>query len=893
MRRWMDGLRRLGLLRRRAGLERGLDEEIRFHIDRQTEKHIRAGMVPDEARRQALLRFGGVERARESTRDELRLGTIEDYIRDFRYGWRALRRAPGFTTVATLTLALGIGATTAMFSIVNGVLLRPLPYPEQDRLIEVVHEAPGLGIQELFASPAIYFGYRDHSRTFESVGLWDWDSSPATVSGSGEPQSVPSVEVTHEVLRILGADPILGRTFTADDDRPGSAPTVILSYGYWQRRFGGASPLGQALVVDGIPREVIGVLPQSFRFFEYPAEVVYPLQLERSDATFPSFDGRAIARLRPGITLLDANADVARMIPILMEEFGQPGARWEQAQFGPKLRWLKQSVVGEMSDTLWLLMGTIGLLLLIACANVSNLVLVRTQSRRPELVIRTALGAGWAAVARVIVIESALLGLAGGVAGVAVAYTTLPLLLSLGAADLPDIMAVTIDPTVVLVALATSILATVLFALVPVFQLGMRKLGVADALRGGRRSITEGQEGTRARQLLVVAQVAIALVLLVGCGLMVRSFTMLRQVDPGFREPGTILTFQLTIRTTPEDAADRSGAPTPQQALRARQAIVERLAAVPGVEAAAFSAFNDGLPLDGDNRSSFVLAENAPEAGRSREIQFASPGFFETMRTPLVAGRSFEWDDVYQQRPVVLVSENVARTEWGSAGAALGKRMGRDRSGPWFEVVGVVQDVHHNGLSQPAPETVIFPAVPSETASFVIRSARVGAIGFLEEVRRAVWSVNPNLSLAGVQTLGDLYERAMARTAMTLQLLAITGTIAVVLGLIGVYGIVSYAMSQRRREIGIRLALGAEHGEVRWMFVRKALTLVGIGVAIGLGAAAGLTGLMESQLFGVSRLDPPTHVAIALGLVTAAAVASYASAWRASALDPIEVLKAE
>jgi putative ABC transport system permease protein len=897
MRSVMDGWRWLRSLRRRNELERGLHEEIRFHIDRQTEKNLRAGMAPDEARRQALIKFGGVERVKESTRDQFRAAFVEDLLSDLRYGARALRRTPGFTIVAILTLALGIGATTAMFSVVNGILLRPLPYPEQDRLIELVHEAPGRGIDQLFASPAIYFAYRDHSETFESVGLWDWDSSPVTVTGAGDPEAAQSLEVTHEVLAILGASPIVGRGFTASDDLPGSAPTAIVSYGYWQRHFGGAAPLGRTLVVDGIPRQVIGVLPQWFTFFDYPADIFYPLQPVQSAAVFPSFDGRAIARLKKGVTLTQANADVARMIPILTAEYGRPGGSFDkQAQFGPRLRWLKDTVVGDLGDTLWMLMGTIGLLLAIACANVANLVLVRTQTRQSELAIRAALGAGWTRLARVVFTESAVLGLAGGAAGLAAAYFSLPLLLSLGAADLPQIMTVTIDPPVLLVTLAASVLATLLFALIPVFHFALPKLHLAGALRAAGRSISEGREGNRARHVLLVSQVALALVLLIGAGLMIRTFQTLRQVDPGFRNPGSVLTFQLTIPTADVADAERAGTPSPEQAVRMKHAIVDRLPAVPGVESAGFSAFNDGLPLDGDGRTNSMFVEGRAPAGDvtpQKEVQFVSPHFFETLRTPLIAGRTFDWDDVYQRRRVVLVSENVARVEWGSAGAAIGKRIGTRQAGPFSDVVGVVKDVHHHGLSQPAPETVIFPVVASETASFVLRSDRVGTTGFLDDVRQAVWSVNRNLSLANVRTLSDLYQRSMARTSLSLLLLAITGTMALLLGLIGIYGVVSYGVSQRRREIAIRLALGARQVEVRRMFVRHALLLVGIGVAIGLVSAMGLTRLMTSQLFGVSPLDPPTHLAVALVLVAAAGLASYLSARRGSALDPAEVLKGE
>ncbi len=888
MRRLMEGWRRVRSLGRRNELAIGLDEEIRFHIDRQTEKNLRAGMSADEARRQALIRFGGVERTRESTRDQFRMASIEDVLRDVRYGGRALLRAPGFTAVATLTLALGIGATTAMFSVVNGILLRPLPYPDQDRLVELVHEARGAGIARILASPAVYFGYRTHSRAFEAVGLWDWDASPVTVTGAGEPESVRAVEMTHEVPEILGARPVLGRGFRPADDLPGAAPTAVISHAYWQRRFGGADPIGQTLVVEGVAREIVGVFPDWFRFFDYPADIFYPMQLVRAEAGFPQGDGRGLARLKPGVTLEQANADVRRMIPLVNAEFGQPGPEFERMRFGPDLQPLRDMVVGDLGDTLWLLMGTIGLLLLIACANVANLVLVRTQSRRPELSVRAALGARSADLARVVLAENAIVGLAGGAAGVGLAYLGLPYLLSLGGDDLPYIMTVRIDRTVLLGALALSALATLGFAFVPVLRFTRPQARLA-AAQEGERGVAGGHDGNRARHVLLVAQVALALVLLVGCGLMIRTFVTLRQVDPGFRDPSGVQTFQLTL---PAGSADPG--PPPGPVIREQHAIADRLAAVAGVQSAGFTSASDGLPLDGDGRSGSVRVEGRiarDTAPRPKEMQFASPMFFETMRTPLVAGRAFEWADVYQQRPVALVSDNFARAEWGSPAAALGRRIALGQAGPWLEVVGVVTDVRHNGLGEPAPETVILPPIARQTATFVVRSPRAGTSALLGELRRAVWSVNGNLSLARVQTMGELYERSMARTSLTLTLLAITGALALVLGLVGIYGVVSYAVGQRQREIAIRIALGAGRGEVRRMFVRQALALVAVGVGIGLPAAAVLTRIMESQLFGISPLDPATHLAVALGLVLAAGLASYVSARRASSLDPVDVLK--
>jgi predicted permease len=534
-------------------------------------------------------------------------------------------------------------------------------------------------------------------------------------------------------------------------------------------------------------------------------------------------------------------------------------------------------------------MGTIGLLLLIACANVANLVLVRTESRRAELSVRTALGARWADIARVVVAENVIFGLAGGALGVGVAYVSLPYLLALGGDDLPYIMSVKIDIRVLMVDLAISALATLVCAFIPVLRFARPQTRIAESLQGGARGIADGHEGTRARQMLLVAQVALALVLLIGCGLMIRTFITLRQVDPGFQDPSSVQTFQVTL---PRNVAD--SAPDPGRIIRMQHAIVDRLATVPGVQSAAFTSANDGLPLDGDGRSSAIFVEGKIVGGtlpRPKEIQFASPRFFETMGTPLVAGRAFEWSDVYQQRPVALVSDNFARAEWGSAAVAIGKRISLGRTGPWLDVVGVVKDVHHNGLDAPPPETVILPPIARETATFVVRSERAGTSGFVEELQRAVWSVNGNVSLASVRTLGEMYVHSMARTSMTLKLLAITGVLALFLGLVGVYGVVSYAVAQRRREIGIRIALGAGYGEVRGMFVRSALALVAVGVGIGLPAAAALTRLMESQLVGISPLDPGTHLTIALALLLAAGLASYLSARQASRLDPVEVLK--
>lgn len=890
-----EAWQRLRALWTRHEFDARLEDEMAFHLEQQAERLRRDGATPDEARRQAVLMFGGRQAVREQVHEEGRPARLEQGMRELRFAARSLQRAPGFVAVTVASLALGIGATTAMFSVVHGVLLRPLPYPEHERLVEIVHDVPALGSGQLAGSPAVYFGYRDHARVFDAVGHWDWDDSPVTVSGDGEPESVASLEVTHEVLPMLVASVGAGRFFTARDDRPGAPPTAIVSHAFARQRFGDAPAVGRTLVVDGTAREVVGVLPAGFRFFEYDAHVYYPLQHVRADASFPSGDGRALARLKPETSIAQANADLLRVVPLLWQEFGA-AAQAPTLEVRPALRTLKDRIVGDLGETLWIVMGTIALLLLIACANVANLMLVRTQARLPELVVRSALGASRAAIARVVVAEAALLGVLGGLVGVALAYLCLPTIVHLGGDDLPQIMQVRIDRVVLLVAGATALLATVVAAAVPLAQLAVGRVQHAETLRGAR-AVGDGGAGLRTRQALVVMQVATALVLVLGAALMIRTFTELRRVEPGFRGPEHVQTFQLTIPATGPLGGD-DGLVHWQRLLNTTREILERLAAVPGVTHVGFASGNDGLPLDGDGRQvSFVpyidgvrAADGVP---RLWEAQHVSPGLFETLQTRLVAGRGVTWDDVTTQRPVMLVSANLARREWGSPAAALGRRVSGAPADAGLEIVGVTEDVQHDGLHRPAPYTVVYPPRVSDTATFVVRSARAGRADFLLDLRRAIWSVNAQLAMARPHTLGELYARALSRTSMTLWLLAVTGALAMLLGVVGVYGVVSYAVSRRRREIGIRLALGARPRDVSGMFMRHALMLVGLGVSIGLGASMGLTRLIASQLFGISPMDLPTHIAVAMGLLAAALLASYVAASRGAALAPNEVLKAD
>jgi predicted permease len=801
---------------------------------------------------------------------------------------RTLAKAPGFTLTTVLTLAIAIGATTAIFSVVSGVLLKPLPFQDSDRLVALTHRSADGKARNLPASPALYFTYRENNRAFESVALW----SPGTASiTSGEPEEVQIVGATYEFLPTLGVQPALGRSFVAADDEPGAAPTVILSHGYWQRHFGGArSALGQTLVVDGVLRTVIGVLPAEFRFAQRPAELLLPMQPNRARSWFGILGENALARLKPGVSLASANADIDRMIPICFATFPKLPGTTEKELMRADVAWLKDTFVRGLDDLLGVMAGTIALLLLIACANVANLHLVRTDRRARELAIRAAVGAGWARLAGGVLIESVALALAGGLAGLVLAAAALPTLLAF-APNLPTVLRISVDLRVVAFAAALSLSVGVLFGLIPAAKYAAPRL--AAVLGAAGRSSAVSRERQRVRGALVVAQVAIALVLLVGSGLMIRTYAALSAVDPGFTDPEHLQAFGISI---PE------GVQPEFEGVRALQReIRERLAAIPGVDSAAYVS---SLPLEGFEGPWFaLLLEDKAPAGEAtpplRPLRFASPGFFATFGTPLIAGRTLDWPDNEEGRHSALVSESLARAEWGSAGAALGKRIRPLPTDPWAEIVGVVGDIRGSGLDQPAPQTFYLSQNYSlaqymtRKVEFVLRSARVGTPGFIEDVQRTIWSVNGSLPLADVRSMGDVYQRSLARTSLTLLLLSITASMALLLGVIGIYGVISYSLAQRTQEIGVRVALGAPSAALRRLVLGQVAFWVGTGLAIGLVGAAALTRFMTTALFGVSALDPTTYVAVCALLVCAGLAAAYLPARRATQVDPMEALRAE
>ena len=815
----------------------------------------------------------------------------------FNHLLRALVRVPAFTGLVVVTLALGIAANTAIFSVIQAVLLKPLPFYDPDRLVDIDHRAPGANINHAGSAPFLHFTYREDAKHFQHIGLW----RPETLSltGEGDPEEVRGLDVTDAVLPMLGVQPAVGRLFNRKDDSPDGPETVILSHGYWQTRFGGdRAVVGRRILLDGRPREVIGVLPANFRFLDQKPAVVLPMRLDRSDTHLGQFSYSGIARLKPGVTVAQATAELARLVPASLHRFppypGTNAKMFEDARITPVVQPLAQRETGDIRGVLWVLMGTVGIVLLIACANVANLMLVRAETRQQEFAVRAALGAGRGRLVRDLLIESLTLASIGGVVGVALAYAALRLLKVMAPSNLPRIDDIAVDATALIFAVIISLAAGLLFGTIPALRQAGLQLGAA--LRAGGRSLSESRERRRARSTLVVVQVALALMLLIGSGLMIRTFQALRNVNPGFTGPEHLQTFRLSI---PE-----SQVTDPLAVVRTEQQIVDRLAAIPGVTSVGLTTI---IPMDGAGWHDPIYASDKVYAESKmppiRLFKFVSPGLVKTMGTPLVAGRDFTWTDLYEKRRVAMVSENLARELWQSPAAAIGKQIRERVNAPWREVVGVVGDTRDDGVNQKAPATVLWPIVMENFAAnpqfvwrslaYMIRADRAGSSAFITEIGHAVWSVNPNLPLAGVRTMQTISDRSLARTSFTLVMLAIAGAMALLLGVAGLYGVISYSVSQRTREIGIRMALGARAQEVAGIFVRYGFRLAAIGVACGLGASVVSTRLMRSLLFDVSPLDPVTYGLVSAGLVAVAALASYAPARRATTVNPVESLRAE
>jgi predicted permease len=794
---------------------------------------------------------------------------------------RRLRRTPMFTVVTLITLAAGVGANTVVFSVLEGILLKPLPYPHSEQLVMAAHLAPGIHATGAFpGSPSTYFIYREQNKTFQDIAMTTGDS--ASVTGRGEPEQVRVQRVTDGMTSLLGVGPAIGRSFSRQDDLPNAPLTALLMYGYWQRKFGGDRGIvGQEIKVDGKPAQIIGVMPSDFHILdqEDPA-LLLPFQFDRGKTFLGNFSYFTIARLKPDTTIEQASADIARMIPTVLSSFPAPTGfsvnLFQSAHLGPSIVPLKDRVVGDVRATLWILMGSIALVLLIACANVANLVLVRVDGRRQELAIRSALGAGWGRIASELLFESLVLGILGSLLGLGVAYAALRVLVRMAPRGLPRVHEIGIDGWVLLFTLGVALLAS--------------------GLREGARGLSQSRDQHRARSMLVVVQVALALVLLICSGLMARTFVALTRVQPGFTDPEQVQLFTLTLPKS--EVADDQNVP------RKFEEILRKVEAVPGVASVGLST---SIPLDGNGSYDPVFAEDhsyrPDELPPIRRFKWVSPGFLKTMGTPLVAGRDLTWTDTYNMTPVALVSENVAREMWREPSAALGKRIRVGTTDDWREIIGVVSNVYDDGLNQKPSSAFYWPIMvrnfegenlrARRELAFALRTPRAGTENLMKDVRQAVWSVDPNLPLAEVQTEETYYRSSMARTSFTLLMLGVAGAMALLLGTVGIYGVIAYSVSQRTREIGIRMALGAQRQELTGMFVRHGLVLTVIGVAFGLAGAFFSMRFLSSLLFGVKPVDLVTYGAVSTGLLVTALLASYLPSRRAATVDPVEALRGE
>jgi predicted permease len=813
---------------------------------------------------------------------------------------RRLARAPLFTAVTLITLAVGIGANTVVFSVVEGVLLKPLSYPHSEQLVGVWYHVPGIEIESLPMAPFLYFLEREQGTTFEDIGVYQDDSR--SVTGAGQPEHVPALDVTDGTLPLLGAKPVLGRLFTRRDDSADAPQTVVLSYGYWRKRFGGdPSVIGRPIVVGGKAHEIIGVLPRNFHFLDREDPALYlPMQWDRNKTKLGNFSYPGIARLKPGVTMAQVKADMTRLIPIAVRSFpapdGFPLSLFEKIQMQVTPRPLKQDVIGNIGNVLWVLMGSIGVVLLVACANVANLLLVRVEGRRQELAIRTALGAGRGRITSGLLFESLVLGFAGSVIGLAIAFGALRALIAFKPTGLPRLNEIGIDGPVLLFTLGLALFVSLVIGLIPVIKYAGAALH--SDLREGGRALSQGRERHRARKALVVLQVALALVLLICSGLMIHTFQALMHVSPGFADPQTLQVFHLFIPETRIPDTQRV------EVLRIEQEIANKIAAIPGVSSVSFAST---VPLEGYGQNDPIFARDHTykqgELPPIRRFKFVSPGLLATQGTPLVAGRDLTWAETYEKRPVALISENLAKEYWHDPAGALGKQIRVGTTDDWREIIGVTRDVHEDGVNNPTPPTVYWPLIQdrfegqAETVrrdvAYFIRSPRAGSADFMNEVQRMVWSVDADLPLADATTLGVLYTKSMARTSFTLVMLCVAGSMALLLGIVGIYGVISYAVSQRTREIGIRMALGARRETLTAMFVRQGLWLTGIGVAIGLVTSFLTMRLMASLLFNVSPLDPWTYTVATICVIAIAWVACYLPSRRVAVVNPVNALRAE
>lgn len=877
-----DDLRfRLRSLFRRKAVEGELDEELRFHLEHETEKYIRSGMTPEEAARRARIELGGIEQTKEEHRDARGIRFLEETWRDIAYAARMLRKSPGFTIVAILTLALGIGANTAIFSVVNSVLLQPLPIYHPSRVVVFQENFPKIKLLSNSVSPPDYHSISQDTDIFESTAAFFEGNLDLT--GSGQAQRLPAMHASATFLPLLGIHPILGREFSAAEDTYGQGHVVLLSEGLWKSAFGAShSAIGKRIQLNGASYQVIGVLPSSFQIVYPHVQLLVPLALPPKEFS-NAYEGRLIlsmlARLRPGITLKQARAAMAIHAARLLASV-PPQIRPAIAGFAIEVVPFMRHEVGGVSRPLYLLLGAVLLVLLIACANIANLLLARASTRSREMAVRTAIGADRRRIIAQLLTESILLSLAGGTVGLLFARLGVAALVHFGPANLPHPETIRLDSTVLAFTFLVSVFAGIFFGLAPAIE--SSKVNLTESIKESSRS-GSSLGRSRFRRALVLSEIALTFVLLVGAGLLLRSFAKLLDVNLGFN-PGNLLTMSIS----PSREVGPSDTGWQQRYAAFSRTLLRRVSAIPGVTHAALS---DGPPLTGIPNSIFMVRDyHAPANGPQPHADnvATSPAYFATMGIPLLYGRIYTDQDIQTNNRVVIVDQALADRFWPRR-SALGKQIGFGGKGPWFSVIGVVGTVRSHTLTRATRGTLYFPAY-DPGMSLVVRTA-ADPTALAGPIRSQIEKLDPTQAVYSVETMGERVSESVAQQRFAAALLALFAALAVALAGVGLYSVMAYLIAQRTREIGIRMALGAQKSDVLRQFVGQGFKLAVTGVGIGIIGALGLTQLLSSMLYGVTPTDPLAFAAASFVLIAVALLACYIPAWRATRLDPMIVLR--
>lgn len=891
-----DRYGRLRSLLWRPSLDEEVREELEHHLAERIAANVARGMSEQAAREEALRRFGDVEKfARETVeidesvlREARRMEVVDTLRRELKQSMRGLLRAPLFTIVAIVTLALGIGASTAVYTLLKAVVLNPLPYPAAERLVLIDHETPGLAAGSSWSlSSASYFHFRERMRTVDQVAVF-W-ANTANLRAEGEAIRGTGVWVSANLLDMLGARPVLGRLLTESDDQADAPRVAVLGHDYWQSEFGGSRDvLGKVLEVNGNPTEIVGVLERGFMLPEQEADVLVARRLDPAGPHVNWHHMTGIARMKPGMTLAAVQSELTQLTVELPEQYPQVYSEgfMSDTKFSTRVQDLRESIVGELARVLWILLGSVAVVLVIAVVNVANLFMVRAESRRNEHAIRSALGAERAHLFVQSFSESMLIATIAGVLGTSLAYIGLKLLIASAPSSLPRMEEVALSTEHVLFGFALAILAGLAFALFPVIR---RRVDYGP-LREGGRGLTASRVQLRVRALLVTAQIALAVVLLASAGLMLRSFQAMRSVDLGV-DPENVLTMTVTLPGRDYQSQEK--------AANYWRRLTEQVEALPGVVRMSASS---GIPV-ASGMSCAVMTVNPPVSADRLGCMpnmVVTPGFFEAVGIE-VTGRTPTWDDVANGSGAVVVSRALVNLLWpGQDAIGRGIKVPQGDSNVYYTIVGIADDIRAEGVRKPATEMAYYPVReiegaplwgPITGAALLIRTSTSEPLQLAPAVRRIVSSLDPAAAIGDVAAYDDVIDRTMIQTTFTTVLLGIAGSMALVLSIVGLYGVVAYTVTRRRSEIGIRMALGARASQVGGMIVLQSMGLGALGVGIGLLGATVATQLLRSMLFEVEPTDGFTLTVVAFSLLLVAALASLIPAWRAAAVDPTETLR--